>query len=151
MVTIARCDTACEEESRWLYKQARGATKLIMHAGGILADGTVQKQSLAGIRQVFAAKVDAAQHAYASAACQPATGMVLFSSVASLLGSAGQGNYSAANGALDGLASLWAQEGHSVSAMQWGPWSGDSFFRCSAFLACTLHLLLLLLGHPSSC
>ena len=126
MISIARCDTACEEESSWLYNQARNAKKLILHAGGVLADATVGKQSLAGIRQAFAAKVDAAQHAHRSTACDPTAGVVLFSSVASLLGSAGQANYSAANGALDGLAAQWAHEGRGVSAVQWGPWAGKS-------------------------
>ena len=126
MISIARCDTACEEESSWLYNQARNAKKLILHAGGVLADATVGKQSLAGIRQAFAAKVDAAQQAHRSTACHPTAGVVLFSSVASVLGSAGQANYSAANGALDGLAAQWAHQGRGVSAVQWGPWAGKS-------------------------
>ena len=126
MISITRCDTACEEESRWLYHQARNARKLILHAGGVLADATVSKQSLSGIRQAFAAKAGAAQHAHHSTACYPTAGMVLFSSVASLLGSAGQANYSAANGALDGLAAQWAYEGRGVCAVQWGPWAGKS-------------------------
>ncbi len=101
---------------------------MVLHAGGMLADATIPKQSLSTIRQVFAAKVDAARHAHSSTACEPVTSTVLFSSVASLLGSAGQANYSAANGALDGLAALWAAHGRSVSSVQWGPWSGKSHF-----------------------
>ncbi len=101
---------------------------MVLHAGGMLADATIPKQSLSTIRQVFAAKVDAARHVRSSTACEPVTSTVLFSSVASLLGSAGQANYSAANGALDGLAALWAAQGSSVSSMQWGPWSGKSYF-----------------------
>ena len=126
MISIARCDTACEEESSWLYNQARNARKLILHAGGVLADATVGKQTLPGIRQAFAAKVDAAQQAHRSTACDPTAGLVLFSSVAALLGSAGQANYSAANGALDGLAAQWALKGRGVNAVQWGPWAGKS-------------------------
>ena len=124
---ICRCDTAVHEESAWLYKQTTGATKMVLHAGGMLADATIPKQTLSTIRQVFAAKVDAAKHAHSSTACEPVTSTVLFSSVAALLGSAGQANYSAANGALDGLAALWAAQGSSVSSMQWGPWAGKSY------------------------
>ena len=71
MITIASCDTACAEASSCLHKNARGARKLIVHAGGVLADATLSKQSLSGIRQVFAAKVEAAQCAYANTACSP--------------------------------------------------------------------------------
>ncbi len=101
---------------------------MVLHAGGMLADATIPKQSLSTIRQVFAAKVDAARHAHSSTACEPVTSTLLFSSVAALLGSAGQANYSAANGALDGLAAHWAAQGSSVSSIQWGPWSGKSYF-----------------------
>ena len=125
-----RCDTAVQEEAAWLYKQIRGANKVILHAGGMLADATIPKQSLSNIRQVFAAKVNAAEHAQASTACQPLAGMVLFSSVAALLGSAGQANYSAANGALDGLAAQWGAEGKAVSSVQWGPWAGKLHLQC---------------------
>ena len=57
---------------------------------------------------------------------QPVSQQVLFSSVAALLGSAGQGNYSAANGAVDGLAGQWAAQGRAVTSIQWGPWAGQS-------------------------
>ena len=45
--------------------------------------------------------------------------VVHFSSIASLLGSPGQSNYCAANGALDALAAATGQ-----LAIQWGPWEG---------------------------
>ena len=126
LVYCFRCDTAVHEESAWIHKQTRGANKVILQAGGLLADATIPKQRVSCIRQVFAAKVDAAQHAHTHTACDPVISTVLFSSVAALLGSAGQANYSAANGALDGLAAQWSAEGRSVSSVQWGPWAGKS-------------------------
>ena len=98
---------------------------MLVHAGGMLADATLSKQSLAGIRKVFAAKVTAAQQAHACCANDPSSGRLLFSSVAALLGSAGQANYSAANGVLDGMAAQWQGEGRGgVSSIQWGGWAG---------------------------
>ena len=97
---------------------------MLLHAGGVLADATLGKQSLSDIRSVFAAKVQAAQQAHACCACNATTAEVMFSSVAALLGSAGQVNYSAANGVLDGLAAQWAVQGSGVSSVQWGAWAG---------------------------
>ena len=62
---------------------------------------------LQALRHVWAPKVTSAQIWSQASHMLAVTTQVLFSSVAALLGSAGQGNYSAANGALDGLAALW--------------------------------------------
>jgi thioesterase domain-containing protein/acyl carrier protein len=48
--------------------------------------------------------------------------LVLFSSTSALIGSPGQGNYSAANSALDALAHYWQQQGEKAWSVQWGPW-----------------------------
>ena len=50
--------------------------------------------------------------------------VVLFSSIASLLGSAGQANYCAANDWLDESARKDAKQGHKTSSLQWGVWLG---------------------------
>ncbi len=56
---------------------------------------------------------------------------VLFSSVAALLGSPGQAGYSAANGALDGLAAAWRRSGSPVTSIQWGAWAGAGMARAA--------------------
>jgi hypothetical protein len=55
---------------------------------------------------------------------QPVAFSLLFSSVASLLGSAGQVNYAAANAALDAAAAADNAMGISTTSVRWGAWAG---------------------------
>ena len=57
--------------------------------------------------------------------CEPAVVQVLFSSVTSLLGAAGQHNYSAANAVLDAIAAAGKRQGQAVVSVQWGAWAGS--------------------------
>ena len=127
LVTIVRSDLASQEEAQ-IHSQSTASGSVVsgvVHASGALADATLQKQSLAGIRTVFAAKLTSIHKLQSTTMAQPIMHQLLFSSVAALLGSPAQANYSAANGALDGLAAQWAAQGQAgVSSIQWGGWAG---------------------------
>lgn len=58
---------------------------------------------------------------------QPLAFSLLFSSVASLLGSAGQANYAAANSALDAAAAADNAMGISTTSVRWGAWAGKCY------------------------
>ena len=107
-VLAARCDSGEPADVRrllpsiaWsLEPQVRG----VWHAAGVLADGMLAQQGAQTLRRVYAPKVHGAGCVHRAWHGSALEGCVLFSSIASLLGGAGQANYSAANGCLDALA-----------------------------------------------
>jgi acyl transferase domain-containing protein/aryl carrier-like protein len=97
----------------------------IIHGAGTLDDGLLVGQSWAQFQTVMAPKVQGAWNLHTATADLPLDFFVLFSSVASLLGSPGQGNYAAANGFLDSLAQYRRQQGLPAQSINWGPWQGS--------------------------
>ncbi|NEP49754.1 MAG: SDR family NAD(P)-dependent oxidoreductase, partial [Moorea sp. SIO3C2] len=92
----------------------------IIHSAGMLSDGILQNQSWSSFEQVMAPKVQGAWHLHQLTKEQPLDFFVLFSSAASLLGSPGQGNHSAANAFLDGLAHYRRAMGLTGLSIHWG-------------------------------
>jgi len=73
---------------------------------------------------VHAPKACGAWTVQAASAALPLHACTLYSSVAALLGGAGQANYSAANSCLDALAACRRRHGQRGASLQWGPWAG---------------------------
>jgi len=73
-------------------------------AGGTTADALLSKQTARSLRSTLAPKLDGALHLSVAAYGSPVLSCTHFSSIAALLGNAGQTNYAASNAALDGLA-----------------------------------------------
>lgn len=95
----------------------------IVHAAGMLDDGFLEQQNQARVSAVMAAKVYGAWHLHERTAALPLDFFVLFSSVAALLGTPGQGGYAAANAFLDGLAHRRRAAGQPALSINWGPWA----------------------------
>jgi len=126
---VSACDAGCAEDVSATLAPSAHHQHLpplcsVLHAGGVLADATLRNQTLSGLRKVMGAKVSGLPHLLGAAQLQPGAHHVLFSSVASLLGSPGQANYSAANAALDAAASSWQHTGLPTVSVQWGAWAG---------------------------
>lgn len=81
-----------------------GVAEGFLHAGGVLQDSSLPRQSCEGIRSVFAPKVKGAAALLSCTPLTPLRAVSYFTSIASLFGSRGQTNYAAANAVLDAWA-----------------------------------------------
>jgi acyl transferase domain-containing protein len=95
----------------------------IIHAAGILDDGILARQSWDRFARVLAPKVAGAWNLHRLSQSRPVDCFILFSSITSLLGSPGQGNYAAANAFLDGLAHARRAQGLPALSINWGVWA----------------------------
>jgi acyl carrier protein len=95
----------------------------IIHAAGVLRDRLLNAMSWEDMQQVLAPKVDGAWNLHLASRACPLDFFVCFSSKASTLGSAGQGNYAAANAFLDALAHQRRAQGLPALSINWGPWA----------------------------
>ena len=96
--------------------------KGIIHSAGVLKDGLLQNQTWDKFQQVLAPKVNGAWNLHLCTQHLDLDFFVLFSSIASLIGSPGQSNYAVANASLDALALYRKSLGLPALSINWGAW-----------------------------
>nr|WP_113868954.1 type I polyketide synthase [Brenneria salicis]NMN92946.1 coronafacic acid polyketide synthase Cfa6 [Brenneria salicis ATCC 15712 = DSM 30166]RBP58619.1 coronafacic acid polyketide synthase Cfa6 [Brenneria salicis ATCC 15712 = DSM 30166]RLM29370.1 polyketide synthase [Brenneria salicis ATCC 15712 = DSM 30166] len=94
----------------------------VFHTAGVLADATIANLTAESLDTVFSPKIDAVWHLHQKTRTDDLAAFVLYSSSAGTLGSPGQGNYSAANKALDALAHNRRRQGLCATSLDWGWW-----------------------------
>jgi acyl transferase domain-containing protein/NAD(P)-dependent dehydrogenase (short-subunit alcohol dehydrogenase family) len=125
-VRVVRADVSKREDVAILMQEIDSTMpplRGVLHAAGVLDDGVLVQQTMERFARVMAPKVDGAWNLHEATKRRELDFFVLFSSMASMLGSAGQGNYAAANAYQDALAHYRRGLGLAATSINWGPWA----------------------------
>ncbi|WP_406463212.1 type I polyketide synthase [Streptomyces sp. NBC_01622] len=127
-VKVVACDVADRAAVADLLADMPPAYPLtaVLHAAGVLADGTVESLTAESLDHVLRAKAGGAVNLHELTKEHHLSAFVLFSALAGTLGTGGQANYAAANGFLDGLAARRRASGLVGTSLCWGWWQQPS-------------------------
>ncbi|PJE98121.1 hypothetical protein CUT44_08910, partial [Streptomyces carminius] len=127
-VTVAPCDIGDRGAVAELLAgvPAEHPLTAVVHTAAVLDDGVFTSLDPERVETVFGPKVDGAWNLHVLTEGLDLAAFVLFSSASGTLGNAGQGNYAAGNGFLDGLAEYRRRLGLPGLSLAWGLWEQAS-------------------------
>ncbi|MEV6596451.1 amino acid adenylation domain-containing protein [Actinoplanes sp. NPDC051346] len=125
--TVMACDAADRDDVAAVMALFGDERPLrgVVHAAGVLDDGALTALTPERFDAVFLPKVDGLWHLHELTQDLELDFFMMFSSIASVMGAPGQGNYAAANAFLDALAHLRRAKGLPATSVAFGPWEGD--------------------------
>ncbi|MGQ0565322.1 MAG: type I polyketide synthase [Gemmobacter sp.] len=126
-VHVAQADVCNLEDMRAAVtagEAALGPVRAVIHAAGVVDDGPLLTKSAAAVEEVLAPKLHGTQVLDTLFPDGRLDLMVLFSSISTVTGPAGQIDYVAANAYLNAFAQARAGGRTRVVALNWGIWQG---------------------------
>ncbi|MER7057076.1 type I polyketide synthase [Streptomyces sp. NPDC000351] len=129
-VTVVACDVSDRNQTEALLARIPDEHPLrgVVHTAGVLDDGVIGALTPDRLAKVLAPKADAVRHLdeLTRELGLDLDAFVVFSSASGVFGSAGQGNYAAANAYLDGLMADRRAAGLPGLSLAWGLWEQNA-------------------------
>lgn len=125
-IYVEHVDVCNTSQVRLLFEKIENempALSGIIHAAGLLDDDSLLNLDIERLHNVMAPKVDGTWNLHHESTRLSLDFFVLYSSAVSVLGSPGQGNYTAANFYLDTMANYRQNLGLPAISINWGPWA----------------------------
>ncbi len=125
---VAACDVTDRSELAAMIDSIAAEHPLcaVIHTAGVLEDGLLESLTEEQLERVMRPKVNAALYLHELTEGLELAEFVMFSSLAGLIGGAGQANYAAANAFLDALAQYRGARGLAGKSIAWGLWEQKS-------------------------
>ncbi|MFI7291533.1 type I polyketide synthase [Streptomyces anulatus] len=125
-VTVAAVDTADHDALTAVLADLPATQPLtaVFHAAGVVDSSILDSLTPDRVETVLRAKVASALNLHRVTADLDLSAFVLFSSLAGVFGSAGEGNYAPGNAFLDAFAQYRRSQGLAATSVAWGSWAG---------------------------
>jgi acyl transferase domain-containing protein/NADPH:quinone reductase-like Zn-dependent oxidoreductase/acyl carrier protein len=127
MATIKRCNIGSADDVKRMMGELATSlppVKGIMHAAGALDDHLINDLNRSHLEVVLAPKVAGTVNLHNASADLSLDVFAMFSSLAAMVGNAGQANYCAGNFFLDSFTGYRRDNDRPAVSVQWGPWGG---------------------------
>jgi malonyl CoA-acyl carrier protein transacylase len=127
-ISVVKADVATQHDVAQVLDRVNASMpplRGVIHAAGVMHEGDLVEQTWERFTGVMAPKVEGAWNLHTSTRDLPLDFFVCFSSISSVLGSSGQGNYAAANAFMDALVHYRRALSLPALSVNWGPWAGE--------------------------